>query len=118
MPAPPSPYEYLLKRGQVESLRERAGAYVGYKAALADEEHPTVPQRLLRDLPSFALSVLRLCRAYTEIQNFCNAFPDAEPRDADDAVDQDAPHRRRVAPPRQRLGVTSRASTLSSEVPG
>ena len=119
MPQPPSPYPYLLKRRVVESLRNQASAYAGYKATIADDEHPTFPPWLLWDLPCFAASVMKLCRSHLVPEDLCNSIPDAEPRNANDAVDQDAPHCRRVpSPPRQRLGATPGASTLSSEVPG
>jgi hypothetical protein len=116
---PPSPYQFLLKRHAVESLQDRASAYAGYKAAILDDERPTFPPWMLWDLPSFAAAVMRLCRSHLVLEELCNSFPDAEPRDADDAVDQDAPHRRRIStPPQQRLGATTGASTLSSVVPG
>lgn len=115
---PPSPYPLLLKRHAVKALQERAGVLAGYKATICDDEDPAYPPWVLWDLPSFALSVMRLCRSHIALEDLCNSIPDAEPRAADDAVDQDAPPCRRVTPPRQCLGATPVASSLSAEVAG
>jgi hypothetical protein len=95
---PPSPYPALLKRRTVEGIEARAAVFAGYKATIVDDEHPNYPPWLLWDLPSFAASVMRLCRSHLALEDICNSYPDAEPRDADDDVDRDAPHRRRVNP--------------------
>ncbi len=76
---PPSPYERLWKRHQVEALEQRASVLVGYRA-LGDGQLPRFPDWLLADIPAFAVAVMRLCRSHLALEEICDVIPDAEER--------------------------------------
>ena len=73
-----SPYEHLVRRHIVETVQEKAARFAGY-SVFSEDEPLKLPPQLLRELPSFAMAVMRVCRSHLALEEIHNALPDAEP---------------------------------------